>query len=195
MPGLHHALATAAASEGIHLKLGTPLPWLSGRGHLNELVQREAPARLIAALEEIHRGLNGDAIALGAKRNASPPTPDLFHADSGCLIEVDEVQHSTTARLLTFDHYPSDLVLGFDVVLYRALICEWKAKGDRAFAYKVSTDFPRPGGRQAQRAYNDALRDFLAPTFTGCPVIRIPVPDRNLTSAVQDLKAALAALG
>lgn len=92
---------------------------------------------------------------------------------------MDEVQHFTTARLKSFEFYPPDSVLGFDMDEYRRLIVKWRAKGDSAFAHKVAPDFPNRGGRQAQRAYNDALRDLLAPTFTRLPVIRVPLPDRS----------------
>jgi hypothetical protein len=81
--------------------------------------------------------------------------------------------------------------LGCDIEEYRQLIGRWRSKGDAAFAHRVSRDFPRPGGRQAQRAYNDALRDLLAPTFTGRPVLRIPAPDRSVSTALARLRQAL----
>jgi hypothetical protein len=124
-----------------------------------------------------------------------PPTPDFVHAELGVIVEVDEVQHFTTARLHSFDVYPADLPLGFDIGEYRGLVDRWRTTGDRAFAHRVSADFPEAGGRQAQRAYNDALRDLLAPTFTGFPVVRIPVPDRLLAGTVERLRAALQSLG
>jgi hypothetical protein len=66
-------------------------------------------------------------------------------------VEVDEVQHFTTARLSTFAHYPPAADVGFDVEEYQSLIGQWRKQADRAFAHKVAADFPRPGGRQAQR--------------------------------------------
>lgn len=175
--------------------MGSALPWLSGRGHLNDVVQQRAPAEVVAVLAEIHRDFGGDAAVLATKRAGNPPTPDLIHSELRCVVEVDEVQHFTSARARTFDFYPSDASLGFDVDEYRALAERWRSEGDRAYAHKVAPDFPQPGGRQAQRAYNDALRDLLAPTFTGYPVIRLPVPDRSLDGVLERLEVALRRLG
>lgn len=192
MPGLHLALLDAAQKAGIRLVLGSRLPWLTGRGHHDQQVKDLASAPLVAALLEMHQRLGGDSEILAARVGRRSPTPDLIHEGIGCIIEVDEVQHFTSARALTLDLYPDDVRLGFDVDEYRALIDQWKAKGNAAFKHKTSKDFPGPGGRQAQRAYNDALRDLLAPTFTGHPVIRIPVPARSLDGSVDRLRAALA---
>jgi hypothetical protein len=191
MPGLHIAVLEAGRSAGLNLALGRRVPWLTGRGHLDQLAQASAPTPLLDKLGDMHRELGGDSDALAAKRLGNSPAPDLIDVDSGTLIEVDEVQHFTSARLLTLDHYPADQQLGFDISEYRELIGQWRGKGDRAYAHKTSSDFPQPGGRQAQRAYNDALRDLLAPTFTGHPVIRIPVPGRSLTGALERLESLL----
>lgn len=194
MPGLHGALCDEGRTAGLALAHASKLPWLTGRGHLSPAVQEKAPAHVINALARMHSDLGGDAEALANKRPGNPPTPDLIHLGSGCLIEVDEVQHFTSARLRTFDFYPREVPLGFDVDEYRELIELWRSKGDRAYAHKTSVDFPKPGGRQAQRAYNDALRDLLGPTFTGHPVIRLPVPGRALDGIIVRLRSSLEGL-
>lgn len=193
-PGLHLAVQQMGLAAGIPLSLGYALPWLSAQGHLNPFVQAKTAPEILEALASIHLTLGGNAAALSAKRTGAGPTPDLIHSPSGCLIEVDEVQHFTTSRRRSLDLYPR-VPLGFEVKEYRSLIDLWHARGDRAFAHKTSTDFPQPGGRQAQRAYNDALRDLLAPTFTGHPVIRIPVPDRVIdASTIAGLGSVLASV-
>lgn len=191
MPGLHLDLLDAATGARIPLALGRAVSWLSGRGHLNTPVAEQAPSNVVAALADIHAGLGGDPDALAAKRPGSPPTPDLVHTETGGIVEVDEVQHFTTARLRSFSYYPGDVPLGFAVDEYRRVIERWRVTGDRAFAHRVSTDFPRPGCRQAQRAYNDALRDLLAPTFTGLPVIRVALPERWSSGALLTLRSAI----
>ncbi len=103
MPGLHLPLLDEANAAGIPLELGKPLPWLTGRGHLCEYVQDGSAVDEIAALGLIHESLGGDTNALASKRPGNPPTPDLIHRDLGCIIEVDEVQHFTSARLRTFE--------------------------------------------------------------------------------------------
>ena len=190
MPGLHHDVLDSALSAGLPLTLGRSVPWLSARGHLDPVVVDRAPASVVAALAEIHLRLGGDAAVLRAKAPRPSPTPDLVHTELGCIVEVDEVQHFTTARLSSLDSYPVAVPLGFDADDYRAHIREWRSKGDAAFAHKLSKDFPNRGGRQAQRAYNDSLRDLLAPTFTGFPVIRIAAPGRSLNGVVRILETA-----
>jgi hypothetical protein len=194
VPGLHVALLELGRDAGIPLALGRSVPWLTGRGHVAPVVQESAPAHLVAALSLMHYELGGDAQALAEKRAGNQPTPDLIHTELGCFIEVDEVQHFTSARLRTLERYPAGVPLGFDLAQYRDLVARWRAKGDKAYAHKVSKDFPAVGGRQAQRAYNDALRDLLAPTFTSRPVVRIAVPDRSLNGIVDRLREALASL-
>ena len=68
----------------------------------------DAPSDALSALTTIHRELDGDTNVLANKRAGNPPTPDLVHDELGCLIEVDEKQHFTSARLLTFEYYPPD---------------------------------------------------------------------------------------
>ena len=194
MAGLHNVVLLAAREIGLPLAPGRNVPWLSGRGHLNEVVSKGAPARVVEALSAIHGKLGGDASVLGAKLSGASPTPDLVHAELGALIEVDEVQHFTTARLMSFDLYPPEVPLGYDLEVYRHQVRSWRPKGDAAFAHKVAPDFPARGGRQAQRAYNDALRDLLAPTFTGHPLIRIAVPDRSLRGVISRLESVCADL-
>lgn len=165
---------------------GVAVPWLSSRGHLDAAVA-SAPVPALEALADIHAALGSDGSVLAAKRTGRL-MPDLLHVPTGCVIEVDEMQHFTTDRMASLDHYPPDLVLGFDTDLYRSLIDRWSAPADRAFAHRTSTDFPETGGRRAQRAYNDALRDLLAPTFTGRPVLRVPAPGRSVMHAVDHLE-------
>lgn len=187
-------MLACARAAGIDLVLGRSVPWLTGRGHLAEIVNRQAPGHIVECLADLHQMLGGRADLLVSKRLSNPPTPDLFHQPTGCVIEVDEVQHFTSARLVTLDHYPADVPLGFALADYRSLVERWRPKGDRAYPHKVSVDFPQPGGRQAQRAYNDALRDLLAPSFTGHPVIRLAVPDRSLAGLVAQLADAVSRL-
>lgn len=189
--GLHQPFLEMARDAGIPIAEGRPVDWLSGRGHLNECLSGRASLEVIGILGQIHEGLGGDGAALARKAEGSRLIPDLIHEEFGCIIEIDEVQHFTTARLRTFEWYPAEADLGFDLAEYQRLSARWASKGDRAFRHKVSADFPTPGGRQAQRAYNDALRDLLAPVFTGLPVIRIPVPDRSLSGAVDRLSSVL----
>jgi hypothetical protein len=190
-PGLHHQLLKEARAAGIPLSLGGKVHWLSTRGHLADSLQRVVSAELLGALTTMHQQLGGDDQLLAGKKGGNHPKPDLIHDELGLVIEVDEAQHFTTARALTFDLYPATIRLGYSLDEYVGLVHQWKASGDRDFAHQTAADFPKRGGRQSQRAYNDALRDLLAPTFTGHPVIRIAAPDRNMGSALVQLQRAL----
>lgn len=104
-------------------------------------------------------------------------------------VEIDELQHFTSHRALTLSLYPTDALITFDRQQYLALCEQWSGKADRAFAHKPAVGFG-PRGRPRQRAYNDSLRDLLTPMMDRPPVIRIPVPDRDVVrayAAVRDL--------
>lgn len=193
--GLHHQLLKEARAAGIPLSPGGKVHWLSTRGHLADSLQGVVPAELLGALAAMHQQLGGDDQLLAGKKGGNHPVPDLIHDELGCVIEVDEVQHFTTARARTFDLYPGTIRLGYSLDEYVGLVHRWKASGDRNFAHQTAADFPEQGGRQSQRAYNDALRDLLAPTFTGYPVIRIAAPDRSMRTALVQLQGALEHLG
>ena len=194
MPGVHLPVLRLARAEGLPIRKGSAVSWLSGRGHFNPALAA-VDRSVLHALASIHDALGGDSAALATKRAGNPPIPDLVHTQLGSIIEVDEIQHFTTARLKSFDYYPAAVPLGFEIDEYRRLAGLCTSKGDAAFAHRVSLDFPGRGGRQAQRAYNDALRDLLAPTFTGHPVVRIAAPDSSPLAALNALRAALRRLG
>jgi hypothetical protein len=166
--------AALTAADG--LESGRRLPWLTNRGHLH-LEEIGASVGLVNRLREIYLALGGDEQALASKRAGCDPTPDFLYGPSRQLLEVDEIQHFTTDRRLTLEMYPSTLSLGFDIKAYNALCETWSTTADRYRATKQTRDFPHPGGRRAQRAYFDALRDLAAPWFGNGPVIRIPAPE------------------
>ena len=112
--GLHQPFLEMARDAGIPIAEGRPVNWLSGRGHLNECLSGRASLEVIGILGQIHEGLGGDGAALARKAEGSRLIPDLIHEEFGCIIEVDEVQHFTTARPRTFEWYPAEADLGFD---------------------------------------------------------------------------------
>lgn len=122
------------------------MSWLSGRGHFNPALSQTDP-RVIEALSTLHEALGGEGAALAAKRSGNPPMPDLIHIELGCIIDVDEVQHFTTARMASFEHYPEGLPLGFDVEEYRRLITTPQASlhvTDWPVARPAEQDFVAP---------------------------------------------------
>jgi hypothetical protein len=181
----------AARHSGVRLMLGSPLRWLTPRGHLDPYVQSHASAEVLDVLDDVHASLGGNRRAL-ARKVGPAPTPDFVVEASGQLVEIDEVQHFTAARKLTLGRYPTRVPFGFSLDDYRTLIETWKAKAHSVFTARSSADFDFVGGRHAQRAYYDAVKDLLAPTFTGLAVLRLPAPDRDVDAAVGALVARLA---
>lgn len=170
--------AQAAARDGIHLETAK-VSWINQRGHF----ALPDPAASVAgpALDTIFRALGGEAAAQMGKR-ATALTGDFLHAPTGTFIETDETQHFTSFRLRTFELYPHDVPLGFDLNHYANLCRQWAPKADRYRAAKDATGFG-PGGRQRQRAYNDALRDLAIPAMGHPPIIRVVILDNDGAAA------------
>ena len=80
---------------------------------------------------------------------------------------------------------PEPIELSVVSPVYRTLIDTWKAKANAVFTRQWCPDFDFSGGRRAHRAYFDAVKDLLAPTFTGQQLVRIPVLDRDPVRAAR----------
>jgi hypothetical protein len=180
-----------ARQAGVDLEPGNTVSWLSNRGHLNPILANVVPESILGTLSTIHQSLGGDEEALTAKRAGSSPWPDFFLHSAALIVEVDEIQHFTSDRLVTLEAYPKTVQLAFDVSEYRSLASQWSSVADSYRAAKPAVDFPRPGGRRAQRAYFDAVRDLIAPSF-GWTVLRIPAPECDATTAAARLHERLA---
>jgi hypothetical protein len=144
-----------------------------------------------AALAKIYNALEGDLELLSTARSTRL-TGDFVHEPTATLLEVDEHQHFTSARLLTLDLYPADVALGFDLDAYKALCRRWRDQADRAFAHRDARGFG-PRGRQRQRAYYDALRDLATPAMGRPPLIRIEAPHDNGRAAYKQHRERLLA--
>lgn len=180
------AFMAGARAAGYAVTPGRTVSWLTGYGHLEPALSRMVPAEIIEVLQRIFLTLDGDEELLRAKR-ASRLRPDALLG--GQILEVDEIQHFSTARLTALDLYPERAPLAFDRDEYRALCRRWAPKGgDRYRAGKQTVEFPHPGGRTAQRAYFDALRDLVAPHIAAGPVIRIAAPECDPALALKRLR-------
>ncbi len=192
MGATEDTVARLAAADGLTFTRSASLPWLTNKGHLGRVAAEALSANVVEQLRTIYTELGGDETLLAGKRAGSDPRIDLLLADRGLVVEIDEVQHFTTDRRRTLEHYGSESVL-FDVDDYRTLISPWQLISDRYRAAKPTADFPHAGGRRAQRAYFDAFRDLCAPTF-GARVLRVPAPECDGALAYGRLTDALAAL-
>jgi hypothetical protein len=146
---------------------------------------------VVELLRAIYLKLGGDETALANKRRGSDPKPDFLLGDHEQIVEVDEIQHFTSDRLSTLRLYPATSDLAFDLDAYVSLCKTWRVKGDGYRSAKPTVDFPHPGGRRAQRAYFDAMRDLAASGLGNGPVIRIPAPECDGDLAYERFRAAL----
>jgi len=181
-------VAEAAAEDGIAFGPQS-FSWICQRGHL-ALPDEASAAR--EALARIFRELGGNEDELATARTTRL-SGDFLHEPTRTLLEVDEHQHFTTARLRTLRLYPSDARLGFDLEHYIALCKRWRTQADRAFAHRDAACFGARG-RQRQRAYYDALRDLATPAMGHPPLIRIDAPMDNGRAAYERQRARLVEL-
>ena len=188
---LDRDIVTCARERGVRLSPAPAARWLTERGHLNPIVQREAPVDIVDALDELHAALGGDRRSLAKARDV-PVRPGLRVGGSGQLVEVDDVAHLTADRLASLSFYPHGSSLGFSLDQYRSLIEDWRERASRVFTKRWSPDFDFAGGRRARRAYEDALRDLLTPVFTGLPLLRVAAPDGCPEAAAGALAVQLA---
>lgn len=170
-------IAVEAAKDGIYLKPGRRFSWLNSTGPYG---LRTSASSVFDPVMSIAAALGGKLDAMRAARPTRLPV-DLIHEDTGVVFEVDEIQHFTSHRLATFDHYPDDVRVSFDIGEYRRLCAQYRSFADKDFVKDTFNFGPRSRGRQ--RAFYDALKDLAIPATGMPPVMRIPVPDRDVETA------------
>jgi hypothetical protein len=146
----------AAVPDGIILS-GQKFPWLSQQGHL--ALPEGSQAREV--LRRIYVALGGDEDILGTARSRALPG-DYLHEPTRTLIEIDEVQHFTSARFTALEHYPGEMPLGFDLEHYKSLCRRHSMQADKYRASKEARGFG-PGGRTRQRATTTHFATSLPP--------------------------------
>jgi hypothetical protein len=107
-------------------------------------------------------------VALGEFRNhrdfiKSPQMPpcDYYVSDPPFILEFDEFQHFSRARLVALDHYPVNIRIGYWVPRWQQLCREIDAKDDEPF------------DRDERRAWYDTLRDLVPAIHGFKPTARI----------------------
>lgn len=94
-------------------------------------------------------------------KSALMPPCDYFVADPPFIVEFDENQHFSRARLVTLSNYPEGISVGFEISRWQELCREIDAVDDTPF------------DRDERRAWYDTLRDLL-PTVHGFkPTVRL----------------------
>ena len=151
--------------------------WLTSRAPTE--LDISLPSQIKYRLMALHARLGGDWPKLSSKRRHYLRV-DLC-VDATTLIEVDDTQHFSSARLDSLEFYDG-LDHGLNVELYRQLCSQHQESADKYSRGREAVDFPFSGGRSAQRAYFDTTKDFLT-VANGYRLIRLPVPNGELTSA------------
>jgi hypothetical protein len=112
-------------------------------------------------LAEIYAALAANRGFQDFVRAPSLPNVDFFVPKPGFIVEFDESQHFTLPRKLALNHYPRDLQLGFSLQQWIYL------------SETIAAEDDDPPFRDEQRAWYDALRDFV-PAFEGLqPTVRL----------------------
>lgn len=94
-------------------------------------------------------------------KSAQVPPCDFFVFDPPFILEFDESQHFSAARLMTLSCYPDTLRLGFSRARWQGLCREINARDDQ------------PIDRDERRAWYDALRDLIPQLHGFRPTIRL----------------------
>lgn len=124
-------------------------------------------------VETLFLQLGGDSKGL-LNKSVRQLAPDAYFGGSfQFILEFDEVQHFSTARLATLDAYPKDIRLGFKPEDYRRLCSIHSGAADKYRMTKSVPEFPHVGGRTKQRALFDCIRDFAAINNGLNPIVRI----------------------
>lgn len=117
---------------------------------------------VIGASLELIRGALGDW--RGRRdfiKSARVPPCDFYVSDPPFILEFDESQHFSRARLITLQLYPKMLPRGFSLSRWQGLCCEIDARDDA------------PIDRDERRAWYDVLRDFAPIVYGFKPTVRL----------------------
>jgi len=114
-----------------------------------------------SALEHVHEALARYRGHREFIKSAVVPACDYFIPDPPFILEFDESQHFSRARLIALNQYPEQLSLGFSLIYWQELCREIDAKDDM------------PIDRDERRAWYDSLRDLVPLAHGFKPTVRV----------------------
>jgi hypothetical protein len=129
--------------------------------------------KYFTTIDKIFISLNGDKQASQTKGTRKLDCDAYFGGQHNFMLEFDEHQHFSSARLKSFEFYPPDLKVNFNIDQWKQLCKTQREKADKYRKSKTTTDFNFAGGRTAQRAYLDCFRDLLPQLHGLKPTVRI----------------------
>lgn len=112
-------------------------------------------------LEQICAALSGWRGHRDFIKSAQVPPCDYFVSDPPFIVEFDESQHFSRARLVTLSNYPANAQIGFSFSRWQNLCREIDAKDDEPF------------DRDERRAWYDTLRDLVPRVHGFNPTVRL----------------------
>jgi hypothetical protein len=116
-------------------------------------------------LEQIHTALGDFRSHRDFIKSARVPPCDYFISDPPFIVEFDESQHFSQARLRTLANYPANFPLGFSLTRWQELCRDIDAKDDTPF------------DRDERRAWYDTLRDLVPCVHGFRPTVRLYAGD------------------
>jgi len=134
-------------------------PWPAGPEHYDT-------SALGSWLRQIHTALGSFRGHRDFVRSAQLPPCDFYISDPPFILEFDESQHFSRARLITLSHYSDALQVGFSVVKWKELCRKLDSRDDT------------PIDRDERRAWYDTLRDLLPPFHGLGPTVRLYAGER-----------------
>lgn len=114
-----------------------------------------------AALERICDALGEFRGHRNFIKSAQVPPCDYYVTDPPFILEFDESQHFSRARLVALDNYPEKIPVGFPISCWRDLCRKIDAKDDEPF------------DRDERRAWYDTLRDLVPRVHGFGPTVRL----------------------
>lgn len=174
-----------AVMRDLFLEPNQRVPGLTGKAHREPSIS--VPAEVVDRLAVMFEALGGVPALLDGKRPSGLPLDFVLAPTT--IIELDEFQHFTSARLRSLDFYEG-VNHGLDLDRYRRLCRQHAGRADLYGTAQPTVDFPFSGGRPSQRAFLDAARDLIGPVL-GYRVIRIASPNSDVDLAIVELMQAL----
>jgi hypothetical protein len=112
-------------------------------------------------LQRIHTELGNLRGHRNFVKSAQVPPCDFYVSDPPFILEFDESQHFSQARLITLQLYPKTLSMGFSLTRWQDLCREINAVDDQ------------PIDRDERRAWYDTLRDLVPIVYGFKPTVRL----------------------
>lgn len=98
-------------------------------------------------------------------KSAQMPPCDFYISTPPFILEFDENQHFSRARLVTLSHYPQTIPVGFSLARWQQLCRQIDAQDDH------------PIDRDERRAWYDVLRDLVPAVYGFRPTVRLYAGD------------------